>query len=361
MYIMAKAAGDACNLSCRYCYYLGTGESLYPGKGRVMSDDTLHAFVKHYIESATEPDVLFTWHGGEPLLRPLAFYRRAVELQRFYADGRHIDNALQTNGTLITPEWAHFLASEGWLTGVSIDGPEDMHDAFRGKGSHARVVQGIKLLEEAGAEWNAMAVATRLTASRPLEFYRYLRDVLGCRYIQFTPETETDCAISPEEWGGMLCAIFDEWVRRDVGEVFVQIFDATLAGWVGAVPGVCSMARTCGHAAALEWNGDLYSCDHFVDARHRLGNIHSQTIYEMMTSPQQQSFGRAKRDGLPQSCLQCPWHHLCHGGCPKDRDARGRNILCAGFARFFAHSRGKMLAMARLLSEGRDACEVMRS
>lgn len=354
MYVMAKAAGDACNLACRYCYYLGHS----PKGGAQMSDKSLEEFVRQYIESSLEPDVLFTWHGGEPLLRPLAFYRQAMRYQQYYARGRHIDNALQTNGTLITREWAEFLAAEGWLTGVSIDGPRDMHDGCRGEGSHERVVRGIRLLNAAGAEWNAMAVATRLTAERPLDFYRYLRDELGCRYIQFTPETETACAITPEGWGSMLCAIFDEWAARDVGEVFVQMFDATLAGWVGAVPGVCSMAATCGHAAALEWNGDLYSCDHFVVPQHKLGNIHHTSIYQMMHSPQQQAFALKKQE-LHATCTACPWLHLCHGGCPKDRDTAGRNVLCAGYSRYFAYSRQKMLRMARLLAEGREAREIM--
>ena len=368
---MAKAAGDACNLACRYCYYLGKGQTLYPHHPtRLMSDEVLEEYVRQYIASAQGGDVLFTWHGGEPLLRPLAFYRKAVELQQRYASaGQHIDNALQTNGTLINTEWADFLATNGWLVGVSIDGPQDMHDHYRhtrpfgdasGFGSHELVLRGINMLKERGVMWNAMAVVTRETTRRPLDFYRYFRDELQCQYLQFTPETESEnSAVADKEYGAFLCAIFSEWVKHDVGHFFVQMFDSTLAGWVGAMPGVCSMAPVCGHAAALEWNGDLYACDHFVDARHRLGNIMQRPIGELMSLPQQRQVGAAKMHGLSPVCQRCRWRHLCHGGCPKDRDRNGRNILCEGLAQYFEYSADKFLKMAQLLSQNRDASEVM--
>lgn len=362
LYVMLKPVGARCNLACDYCYYLDK-QQLYANEHRhLMSEQLLEEFTRQYISAQTSDEVLFTWHGGEAMMRPLKFYRKAVELQRKYADGHIISNCIQTNGTLITEEWARFLHDEGWLVGVSIDGPQDVHDPYRrtphGEPTWARVRRGIDILNRFHVEWNAMAVVNNLNVERPLEFYRFFRDELKCRYLQFTPvvdggewqesgqRSETTAkagqrvyAINPLSWGHFLCEIFDEWLRHDdVGEMFVQLFDATLANWVGQVPGVCTMAHSCGHAAVMEWNGDVYSCDHFVTPRHLLGNIRERSLVEMMYGEQQTRFGQMKQDLLSDDCHQCPWLLACNGECPKNRILTGnRNYLCEGYRMFFRH------------------------
>lgn len=384
-YVMLKPAGSDCNLSCRYCYYLEKRRLYDETAVFCMSDELLELFTRQYIEAQTAGEVLFTWHGGEPLLRPLSFYRRALALQQRYAAGRHIDNCLQTNGTLITDEWCRFFRDNGFLIGVSIDGPQRFHDAMR-CGSFHDVMRGIELLDRYGVEWNAMAVVNSINADYPIEFYRFFRDI-GCRYIQFTPVVEriadagsyalrlmpgmtesgrlTKTSVSSEQWGLFLCGIFDEWVRNDVGETFVQIFDATLANWAGVPPGICSLAPVCGHSAAMEFNGDLYSCDHFVFPGYRLGNIRTSTITEMMYSERQTAFGNAKRSMLPQQCRECRWLFACHGECPKNRFIHDRygnpglNCLCAGYRRYFAHVAPAMDYMKTLLDAGMAPSNVM--
>lgn len=382
MYLMAKPAGAACNLRCRYCYYLEKGD---PAARQLMDYDTLELFIRQYIESQTVGEVMFTWHGGEAMLRPLSFYRKAIELQHKYAAGRTVLNCLQTNGTLITEEWARFLRSEGWLVGVSIDGPQEFHDEYRlaagGKPTFASVMRGIRLLQRHGVEWNAMAVVNDFNVLYPGEFYRFFKSV-GCRYIQFTPIVErrrpdgrlctlgeegelTPHSVTPEQWGEFLCRLYDEWVRDDVGRVFVQIFDATLAGWVGAMPGLCSMAPFCGHAGVIEHNGDVYSCDHFVFPAYRLGNIHDTSIIDMMYSPAQIAFGRAKRDSLPRQCRECRFTRICNGECPKNRftvtpdGEPGLNWLCEGYRRFFTHVSVDMDFMAAQLRAGLPPADIM--
>lgn len=382
LYVMAKPIGARCNLACTYCYYLDK-QSLYREQDMVMSDAMLERFVREYIEAQTSPMIQFTWHGGEPLLRPLSFYQRALQWQQHYGAGRQIDNCIQTNGTLLTEEWARFLHDNQWLVGVSIDGPQEFHDEYRrnrgGRSSWAKVRRGIDLLNRFHVEWNAMAVVNDFNAAYPLDFYRFFRDELQCRYLQFTPIVETkpdaegrpqltDFSVTPEAWGHFLCAVFDEWVRHDVGEMFVQLFEATLANWMGLTPGVCSMARECGHAGVMEWNGDVYSCDHFVTPTHRLGNIREHSLYQLMHSPQQQRFGALKREALPASCQECPWLFACHGECPKNRivdpDTGAiathdlgltprTNYLCKGYRQFFAHVAPYMDYMKRELMEGR--------
>lgn len=367
---MAKVIGAHCNLACKYCYYLDKTE-LYPEQTQhIMSDETLELFIRQYIEAQSTPNVLFTWHGGETFLRPLSFYQKALALQRQYANGRNIDNCIQTNGTLITPEWAKFLHDNHWLVGVSIDGPQEFHDEYRrnkaGRPSWAKVMHGIDLLNKYNVEWNAMAVVNDYNADYPLDFYRFFRDELGARYLQFAPIVEasqgavTPESVTPEQWGTFLCTIFDEWVRRDVGEQFVQMFDATLANWMGVAPGVCSMARDCGHAGVIEWNGDVYSCDHFVFPQHKLGNIHQNTIYELMNSPQQQEFAKLKQGTLTDDCRQCQWLFACNGECPKNRILPdGRNYLCGGYRQFFSHVAPYMDFMKAELQAGRDVSAVM--
>ena len=393
LYLMAKPVGSVCNLACSYCYYLEKAHLYHPdggGKGFVMSDALLERFIRQYIESQTMPQVLFTWHGGETLMRPLSFYRKVMELQRRYAGGRTIDNCLQTNGTLLTDEWCRFFRENGWLIGVSIDGPQEFHDAYRrnrqGGPSWRKVMKGIELLQRHGVEWNALAVVNNLNADHPLEFYDFFRSI-DCHYIQFSPIVErllphadgrhlaapadagdiplAPFSVSPRQWGDFLCALFDEWVRRDVGSYFVQLFDATLAGWVGEQPGVCTLAETCGQAGVIEFNGDADSCHHFPLPEYRPGTTQPQTITEMMYSPRQQHFGAAKRDSLPAQCRECPYLMACHGECPKNRFAHtatgepGLNYLCPGYYQYFDHVAPYMDFMKRELQVGRPPANVM--
>lgn len=342
---------------------------MYDDEAReTMSDDMLDKFVHDYIAAQTMPEVLFTWHGGETLMRPLSFYKRAVELQRKYAAGRRIDNCIQTNGTLLTDEWCEFFKENGWLVGVSIDGPQEFHDEYRrnkgGRPSFVQVMRGINLLNKHGVEWNALAVVNDFNADYPLDFYHFFKEI-GCHYIQFTPIVERlqshadgrtlaavdeageggmmEFSVTPEQWGNFLIAVFDEWVHNDVGEYFIQLFDSTLANWMGVSPGICTLAKTCGHAGAIEWNGDVYSCDHFVFPQYKLGNLREQTLIEMMYSQRQRDFGAAKQKSLPRQCRECRFLFACNGECPKNRFAKtadgepGLNYLCAGYHRFFAH------------------------
>ena len=381
---MLKPAGARCNLRCRYCYYLEKG-GLYDGQEQTMSDALLELFVRQYMEAQTMPQVLFIWHGGEPLLRSVSFYRRALELQRQYGGGRQIDNCLQTNGMLLNDEWCEFLAENRFLVGISIDGPQPMHDRYRksagGLPTFDRVMRGIRLLQKHGVEWNAMAVVTRHSMEQPREFYRFFRSI-GCEYLQFTPVVErTDAhgllpvsadggmvtadSVTPEGWGHFLCGVYDEWVRQDVGRLFVQIFDAVLANWVGEQAGICSLSPMCGHAAVMEWNGDVYSCDHFVFPDNLLGNIRQQPISALVYGRQQQDFARCKVVSLPRQCRECRWLRTCYGECPKNRFIRdtyeepGLNYLCPGYRQFFAHVAADMDYMAAELSAGRAPANIM--
>lgn len=391
LYVMAKPAGASCNLHCTYCYYLEKKHLSAEGKGVcVMSDDMLETYIRQYIESQRMPEVSFTWHGGEPLMRPLSFYRRALSLQHYYGRGMHIENSIQTNGTLLTDEWCAFFRENNFLVGISIDGPQPVHDAFRrgrrGQPSFRQVMKGIELLQKHGVEWNAMAVVNSINVGQPIEFYRFFKEI-GCRYLQFTPVVERtrreggsmrlaavddteDCqlaafSVDGPSWGRFLCEVFDQWVRHDVGEIFVQMFDSTLANWMGVTPGLCTLAAECGHAGVLEANGDVYACDHFVFPAYRLGNIRSHTLVEMMYSPRQQAFGRAKHEALPGQCRSCDYLFACHGECPRNRFAftangePGLNFLCQGYRRFFSHAAPYMDCMKQLLLQQRPASDVM--
>lgn len=390
-YIMAKPAGAACNLACRYCYYLEKARLYADDSRHMMSDEMLERFTKEYIEAQATSDILFTWHGGETLLRPIAFYEKAIALQRRYGRGQNIDNAIQTNGTLIDERWAQFFADNGWLVGVSIDGPEAFHDEYRrsrqGEGSFARVMQGIEILNRYGVQWNAMAVVNNDNGSRPLEFYRFFKSI-GCHYLQFTPVVEralghadgrslaapdeesmavTAFSVGADQWGDFLCAVFDEWVRTDVGDYFVQLFDATLANWVGVAPGICSMAPTCGQVGVMEYNGDVYSCDHFVFPEYRLGNIRDESLYALMHGDRQRAFGAAKRESLPRQCRECEYLFACNGECPKNRFSvtadgdSGLNYLCRGYKKFFHHVAPYMDFMANELRHDRAPANVMEA
>lgn len=389
-YLMAKPAGAACNLACRYCYYLDKSE-LYAShntRGLFMDDELLEIFVREYISAQPNDAVMFTWHGGEALLRDRTFYERALALQARYAGGRRIDNCIQTNGTLIDDGWCRFFHDNGFLVGLSIDGPREMHDCYRltplGKPTFDRIVRAAAMLDRYSVEWNAMAVVNNVNVRNPLGFYRFFRDTLGCRYLQFAPIVErvaggrmlapdepggelASYSISPDLWGEFLCTIFDEWVKKDVGKMFVQLFDATLCNWAGVDPGTCTLAPTCGHAAVMEFNGDIYSCDHFVYPSHYLGNIRTSPLIGMIMSGRQQQFGAAKRDTLPGQCRSCRFLRLCNGECPKNRIAvtasgeKGLNHLCEGYHRFFAHSEPYMRFMCEEYRQGRPPANVMEA
>lgn len=391
LYVMAKPVGAVCNLSCKYCYYLEKSNLYKDVSKHVMSDELLEKFIKEYINSQTMPQVLFTWHGGETLMRPLSFYKRVVELQKLYGKGRTIDNCIQTNGTLLTDEWCQFFKENNWLVGISVDGPQEFHDEYRknkhGHPSFIKVMKGIELLNKYGVEWNAMAVINDYNADYPIEFYNFFKSI-GCKYIQFTPIVERICqhedgrylatplqegekladfSVSPEQWGNFLCELFDEWVKNDVGEYFIQIFDSTLANWIGEQPGVCSMAKTCGHAGVIEFNGDVYSCDHFVFPEYKLGNIYQKTLVEMMYSDRQLEFGQMKQKSLPGQCKECEFLFACNGDCPKNRFARtatgepGLNYLCKGYYKFFKHVAPYMDYMKKELLAERAPANIMEA
>ena len=390
LYVMTKPAGASCNLACEYCYYLEKLQLYRHDARHVMSDEMLERFVKQYIESQTMQQVLFCWHGGETLMRPLSFYEKVVRLQRQYAQGRQIDNVIQTNGTMIDDRWAQFFHDQGWLVGVSIDGPEEFHDEYRrnkaGRPSWRQVMRGINYLNKHQVEWNAMAVVNDFNADYPLDFYQFFKDI-GCHYLQFTPIVErisphpdgrhlasmaddvqaelADFSVTPEQWGHFLCSVFDQWVRNDVGSTFVQLFDTTLANWMGMEGSLCTMARECGHAGVMEYNGDVYSCDHFVFPEYKLGNICDNTLTEMMYSECQRAFGQNKYRSLPQQCKNCHYLFACHGECPKNRFSEtaqgepGLNYLCQGYYRFFEHVAPYMDFMKRELTAHRSPSNVM--
>lgn len=391
LYVMLKPAGAHCNLACKYCYYLEKNK-LYPTAQRhLMSDEMLEQFTREYIEAQTMNQVLFTWHGGEPLLRSIDFYRKALSLQQKYARGRRIDNVIQTNGTLLTDEWCEFFAQNHWLVGISIDGPQPDHDHYRltaaGKPSWKKVMQGIKLLKKHGVEWNAMAVVNAYNANHPLEFYHFFKEN-GCQFLQFTPIVErltrhedgrtlasladkdeislSEASVAPEQWGYFLCAIFDEWVRKDVGKIFVEIFDCTLANWMGISPGICAYSKECGHAGVMEHNGDVYSCDHFVFPEYKLGNIRDHSLIDMLYGEQQQEFSRLKHSSLPRQCKECDMEFACHGECPKNRFMKdkygdsGLNYLCPGYYHYYQHVAPYMDYMKQELISQRPPSNIMK-
>ena len=390
LYVMLKPAGAHCNLACKYCYYLEKNNLYQNSHRHLMSDEMLEQFTREYIEAQTMPQVLFTWHGGEPLMRSIDFYKKALELQKKYAHGKQIDNVIQTNGTLLTDEWCEFFAKNHWLVGISIDGPQEYHDHYRvtpdGKPSWEKVMQGIQLLKKHRVEWNAMAVVNAYNAEHPLEFYHFFRDN-GCQYLQFTPIVErltehedgrtlasladdreiplADASVTPQQWGNFLCTIFDDWVRHDVGKTFVEIFDCTLANWMGVLPGICAYSKECGHAGVMEHNGDVYSCDHFVFPEYKLGNIREQSLIDMLYGEKQQAFSRLKHTSLPRQCKECDMEFACHGECPKNRFEKdkygesGLNYLCQGYYQYYSHVAPYMDFMKRELLAQRPPANIM--
>ncbi len=381
-HVMTKPRGAICNLDCKYCYFLSK-ERLYPDSSFRMSDNLLEAYTRQYIEAQSVPEITFAWQGGEPTLMGLDFYKLAISYQQKYRKpNTRILNTLQTNAVSLDDEWCAFFKAHDFLIGVSLDGYAEVHDFYRvdkgGSPTFQRVMDGIGLLQKHGVEFNILTTVHAANADHGLAVYRFLRDEVKTQFIQFIPIVEranqtgfqegdsvTDRSITAEGYGRFLIEVFDEWVRRDVGRMFVQIFDVSLAAWVGDRPGLCIFEETCGMGMAMEHNGDVYSCDHFVEPKHHIGNIIDIPLSEIANGAQQRAFGNAKRDTLPQYCRECPVKFICNGGCPKDRfittpdGEAGLNYLCAGFKAFFTHINEPMRFMAHQLMLRRSPAHVM--
>lgn len=379
-HMVAKPTGALCNLDCTYCFYLEK-ESLYPESDHRMSDAVLERFVDEYIRAQQHDEVHFLWQGGEPTLVGLDFYRRVVELQNQYAGGKKIHNSLQTNGLTLDESWCCFLSENHWLVGISIDGPAELHDRFRvskgGKPTHARVLKAIELMQQHQVDFNALAVVNSENSKHPVRVYEHLKDI-GATYIQFLPVVErylsgtqylatqtpgmdqaqvTPWSVGAEDFGDFLIAVFDRWISIDVGKTFVQIFDTALESWLGVEPSLCLFRKECGGALAVEHNGDVYSCDHFVFPQHRQGNLMETSLLPIVESDAQREFGRSKASELPTQCRRCEFLFACRGECPKNRFATTSegdahlNYLCAGYLKFFRHIDPWMRQMAIALRD----------
>jgi len=396
-HIMAKPIGPLCNLDCKYCFYLEK-EKLFPeDEDYRMSDDVLEAYVRKYIRSQNTPEISFAWQGGEPTLMGLDFFRKVVALQRQYAGGRPVHNSFQTNGTHLDDDWCRFFAQHNFLVGLSIDGPEHIHNRYRidkgGEGSFGRVMEALERLKKWRVEFNTLTCVTRQSPDEAVEIYNFLKGQ-GVVFMQFIPIVERagdraahaigldlavppdpasgdnpdsmmPWAVSPEGFGRFLCSIFDEWVANDVGKIFVNMFDVALGAWCGQEPGLCTFARRCGKAVVLEHDGGVYCCDHYVYPSYFLGNIVEKSLEEMIYSKEQTKFGNDKWDTLPAYCRECEFLFACNGGCPKHRFTKtpdgepGLNYLCAGYKTFFKHIDPKMKQMAALVQNGRPAADIM--
>jgi uncharacterized protein len=392
-HVMAKPIGPICNLDCKYCFYLEK-ETLYPRVSKwAMQEEVLDSYVRQYIEAHDTPEVSFAWQGGEPTLLGVEYFRRLVEVQKKYAGGKRIHNAFQTNGVLLNDEWAALFKENGFLIGISIDGPRELHDAYRvdkgGQPTFDRVMRGIETLKRNGVEFNTLTTVHRGNADHPLKVYRFLKEN-GSGFMQFIPIVErisnqatadglqlispsfagsakvAPWSVEPRQFGRFLCAIFDEWVRNDVGRYFVQLFDVGLEMWSGMEASLCVFRKQCGAALAMEHSGDLYSCDHFVYPENRLGNIMESPLAELVDSEQQRKFGADKETTLPKYCRECDVRFACNGECPKHRflttpdGEPGLNYLCAGYKMFFHHVDPYMQFMARELAAQRPPANVMR-
>ncbi len=387
-HLLVKPAGATCNLACEYCFYLDK-ESLYPGSRFRMTDEVLEATIKQLLASQQAPEVSVNWQGGEPTLMGLDFFQRSIELVKKYKrPGQQVTYTIQTNGTRLGDDWCAFFKKHNFLVGLSMDGPSEMHDAYRvdkgGRGIFAQVHRGWDLLQKHGADTNILCTVHAANADHPQEVYRFFRDDLQARFIQFIPIVErrpgetsglatadrspvSARSVKPEQFGHFLVNMFEEWIRRDVGTVFVQTFDSALASWYRVPANVCIFQETCGSSLVLEHNGDLYSCDHFVEPGHRLGNILEIPMAKLVASSRQRQFGLDKRDRLPTYCQTCDVLFACRGECPRNRfiktpDGRedGLNYLCAGYKLFFHHIDRPMRLMADLLRQGRAPAEIMK-
>jgi len=394
-HLLAKPTGALCNLDCQYCFFLSK-EALYPGSRFRMDAATLEAYLRQLLDSQPDGEVTVAWQGGEPTLMGLDFFRRAVSLaEAFRRPGQALLHTIQTNGTRLDADWADFFHQHSFLVGLSLDGPQPMHDAYRvdkgGAGTFEAALRAARLLQGAGVNLNILCTVHAANAGYPLPVYRFFRDELGARYVQFIPIVErvaddrpllaagarrlytqtgsqvSERSVKSKAWGRFLCAIFDEWLRRDVGQVFVQTFDAALAAWLRYPPSLCIFAETCGRALALEHNGDVYACDHYVEPGYKLGNLHQTPLIELVESEAQRSFGAAKRDNLPAYCRECEVRFACQGECPRNRflstpgGEPGLNYLCAGYRAFFNHIDRPMRQMAALFRQGRPPAEIMRN
>jgi uncharacterized protein len=380
---MAKPTGAECNLDCEYCFFLKK-VNLYPGSDFRMTDEVMESYIRQTIEGHQVPQVTIAWQGGEPTLMGLEFFKRAVEVEKKYQKpGMQIENTLQTNGVLIDEEWCKFLHQNKFLVGLSLDGPKDLHDTYRkdkaGNSVFDRVVRAARLMQEHKVEFNILCTVNAVNSQHPLDVYRFFRDDLKARYIQFIPIVErdnetgnqegnkiTDRSVRPEQFGKFLIEIFDEWVHKDVGVMFVQLFDGVLASYLRGYSTLCIFQPVCGEGCALEHNGDLYSCDHFVEPDYLLGNITRVPLTELISSDKQREFGQAKSSTLPKYCQECEFLFTCHGECPKNRvletpdGETGLNWLCVGLKAFFAHANRNMQIMASLMQRGQNADAIMR-
>ncbi len=410
-HLLAKPTGATCNLDCAYCFFLSK-EMLYAGSRFRMADELLEQYIRQLIEAHRVPQVSIAWQGGEPTMMGVEFFRRSIaHAEKYRRPGMAIEYTIQTNGTLIDEEFAAFFREHDFLVGISIDGPREMHDAYRvdkgGAPTFDRVMRGLGYLRKHGVEYNVLTTLHHANADHPVEVYRFLRDEAGARFMQFIPIIErlpapridvplealglseglaqkapwgswrdrplyrqegslvTDRSVTAAQYGSFLIGVFEEWVRRDIGEVYVQMFDVALANWHGEAPSLCIHSETCGTALAMEHNGDMYSCDHFVEEKYKLGNITETPMAELVASEQQRRFGLDKRDTLPRFCRECDVRFACHGGCPKDRfihtpdGEAGLNYLCAGYKAFFHHIDRPMRAMSQLLRAGRAPSELV--
>ena len=386
IHVLSKPTGAICNLDCSYCFFLDK-EEFYPGSKFRMTDEILEIYIRQLIEAHKTPKVTVAWQGGEPTLMGVDFFRKAIAYQEKYRKlGMTFENTLQTNGTLLDDEWCEFFKENNYLIGLSLDGPRELHDANRvdkkGSPTFDRVMRGLRLLQKHGVEYNILTTINRINAAHPLEVYRFLRDEVKTTWIQFIPVVErinedgktlyqqgatvSENSVLPEQFGNFLTTIFDEWVRKDVGKIFVQTFEAAVRSWLNMPTGMCFFSPTCGSGVALEHNGDLYSCDHFVEPDYLLGNIQEHSMAELVGSDRQFKFGQDKLDTLPKYCRECEVRFACHGECPKHRFIHtpdgepGLNYLCAGYKQFFTHIDEPLKIMVDLFNQGRGAEEVMQ-
>jgi uncharacterized protein len=386
IHVLSKPTGAICNLDCSYCFFLDK-EELYPGSKFRMTDELLETYIRQLIEAHKTPEVTVAWQGGEPTLMGVDFFRKAIAYQEKYRKpGMTFENTLQTNGTLLDDEWCEFFKENNYLIGLSLDGPRKLHDANRvdkkGGSTFDRVMRGLRLLQKHGVEYNILTTVNRINAAHPLEVYRFLRDEVKTTWIQFIPVVErinedgktlyqqgttvSENSVLPEQFGNFLTTIFDEWVRKDVGKIFVQTFEAAVRSWLNMPTGMCFFSPTCGSGVALEHNGDLYSCDHFVEPDYLLGNIQENSMAELVGRDRQFKFGQDKLDTLPKYCQQCEVRFACHGECPKHRFIHtpdgepGLNYLCAGYKHFFTHIDEPLKIIVDLFNQGRGAEEVMQ-